>query len=110
MLNVVAKRLLGEVSWGLKMRVITGAGLSIVDMATDIFVIWGYTNGEETKGYGWSLLWMVVASMALQLFLVFVQNKEKPWVLAKEMLIVLTCMKVRGGASGVLSGCKLETS
>ena len=110
MLNVVAKRLLGEVSWGLKMRVIMGAGLSIMDMATDIFVIWGYMNGEETKGYGWSLLGMVVVSMAFQLLLVFMQNSKKPWALTKEVLVVLTFMKVRGGASGVLSGCKLETS
>jgi len=110
MLNVVAKRLLGEVSWGLKMRVIMGAGLSIMDMATDIFVIWGYMNGEETKGYGWSLLGMVVVSMAFQLLLVFMQNSKKPWALMKEVLVVLTFMKVRGGASGVLSGCKLEIS
>ena len=93
MLNVVAKRLLGEVSWGLKMRVIVGAGLSILDMATDIFVIVRYMGKEETKGYGWSLLWMIVSSMMLQLLLVFVQNKGRPRVLMTEMLIVLTATK-----------------
>jgi len=98
MVNAVAKRLLGEVSWGLKMRVIMGAGLSIMDMATDIFVIWGYMNAEETKGYGWSLLGMVVVSLVFQLLVVFMQNSKKPWALMKEMLIVLACMKVRGGA------------
>jgi len=66
MINVVAKRLLGEVSWGLKGRVIMGAGLSTLDMATDIFVVVGYMGKEETTGYGWSLLGMVVASMVLQ--------------------------------------------
>jgi len=93
MLNVVAKRLLGEVSWGLKMRVTMGAGLSILDMATDVFVIVGYMRKEETKGYGWSLLGMVVASMVLQLFMVFVQNRRKPRTMAKEMLIVVTAAK-----------------
>ena len=68
----MAKRLLGEVSWGLKTRVAMGAGLSILDMATDIFVIVRYMGKEETKGYGWSLLWMIVSSMMLQLLLVFV--------------------------------------
>jgi len=68
MLNVVAKRLLGEVSWGLKLRVMMGAGLSILDMATDVFVIVGYMGDEKTKGYGWSLLGMVAACMVLQLF------------------------------------------
>ena len=89
----MAKRLLEEVSWGLKTRVTMGAGLSILDMATDIFVILGYMGDEKTKGYGWSLLGMVVASMVLQLFLVFVQNRKKPWTIAKEMLIVVTAAK-----------------
>jgi len=108
MLNVVAKRLLGEVSWGLKMRVTMGAGLSILDMATDIFVIVGYMGNEETRGYGWSLLGMVVASMLIQLLIVFGQNKGKPWVMAKEMLIVLTAMKPAVDASRVASGHEME--
>ena len=93
MLNVVAKRLLGEVPWGLKMRVTMGTGLSILDMATDIFVIVGYMGDEKTKGYGWSLLWMIVGSMVLQLIVVFGQNRKKPWLMAKEVLIVLTGLK-----------------
>ena len=93
MLNVVAKRLLGEVSWGLKMRVTMGAGLSILDMATDVFVIVGYMRKEETKGYGWSLLGMVVASMVLQFVVVFAQNKGKARVLMTEALIVLSGLK-----------------
>ena len=108
MLSVVAKRLLGEVSWGLKMRVMMGAGLSILDMATDIFVIVGYMGKEETKGYGWSLLWMVVASMALQLGVVFMQNQGKTRVMAKEMLIVMTLMKPAIDAGRVVSGKQME--
>ena len=108
MLNVVAKRLLGEVSWGLKMRVIMGAGLSILDMATDVFVMVGYVEEEETKGYGYSLLLMIVLSMIMQLLIVFGQNKGKPWVMAKEMLIVLTAMKPAVDASRVASGHEME--
>jgi len=108
MLNVVAKRLLGEVSWGLKMRVIMGAGLSILDMATDIFVILGYMGRVETKGYGWSLLGMVVASMVLQLLVVLGQNKGKPWVLVKEVLIVLTGMKPAVDCRRVCAGQEME--
>jgi len=93
MLNVVAKRLLGEVSWGLKLRVTMGAGLSILDLATDIFVIVGYMGRVETKGYGWILLGMLAASMALQLVVVIAQNKGKPRVMMNDMLIVLTAMK-----------------
>ena len=108
MLNVVAKRLLGEVSWGLKMRVTMGAGLSILDMATDIVVIVGYMGEEETKGYGWSLLGMVVASMVLQFVVVFAQNKGKARVLMTEALIVLTGLKPGVDCYRVCIGREME--
>jgi len=108
MLNVVAKRLLGEVSWGLKMRVAMGAGLSILDMATDIFVIVGYMRDEKTRGYGWSLLGMVVGSMVLQFFMVFLQNYKKPRVMAKEVLIVLTGLKPGFDCARVCLGREME--
>jgi len=108
MLNLVAKRLLGEVSWGLKGRVIMGAGLSILDMATDVFVIVGYMGKEETRGYGWILLYMIVASMTCQLVLVYFQNWKKPRTLAKEVLIVLTGLKPAFDASAVCSGKAMD--
>ena len=108
MLNVVAKRLLGEVSWGLKGRVIMGAGLSILDMATDIFVIWGYMGNDKTKGYGWSLLWMIVGCMACQLLLVFIQNRKTPLKMLGEILIVLTGMKPGIDAYNVCSGKQMD--
>jgi len=108
MLNVVAKRLLGEVSWGLKMRVVMGAGLSILDMATDIFVIWGYVGKDDTRHYGWMLLGMVVGSVVNQLLMVFSLNNKKPWVMAKEMLIVVTLMKPAVDAFRVASGHEMD--
>jgi len=103
MLNVVGKRLLGEVSWGLKMRVIMGAGLSVLDMATDIFVIVGYMGKEKTRGYGWSLLGMILGCMVLQLALVVLQHRKKPLKMLGEMLIVLTGMKPGWDAFSVCS-------
>jgi len=108
MLNVVAKRLLGEVSWGLKTRVIMGAGLSLTDMATDVFVIVRYMGEEETKGYGWILLGMVAACMVIQLLVVFAQNKGKPWMLATEATIVLTGMKPAVDSYRVCIGQEME--
>jgi len=108
MLNTVAKRLLGEVSWGLKMRVTMGAGLSMLDMTTDIFVIVGYIGEDETKGYGYSLLWMVVAGMVLLLLSVVGQNWKKPQVMAKEMLIVMTGLKPAVDCGRVCAGREME--
>jgi hypothetical protein len=93
MLDTVALRLLGEVSWGLKMRVFMGAGLSILDMASDINVIVLYTSSSDTAGYGMSLLGMLFACIAVQLLVVFAQNKAKPRKLLREALIVLTGLK-----------------
>ena len=75
-LNVVTKKLLREVSWGLKTRLIMGAGLSVMDLATDVFVIVGYMGKEER--YWWSLLWMIVGIMAIQLSVVFGAIPKSP--------------------------------
>ena len=104
LINIVGKRLLGEVSWGLKTRVVMGAGLSILDMATDIFVIMGYMGKDDTKGYGWSLLWMIVASIVFQVVLVYFQHRKAPLKLLREVLIVLTGLKPGVDAFNVVSG------
>ena len=104
MMNVVGERLLGEVGWGLKMRVIVGAGLSIMDMATDMFMIVKYMGAEETRGYGFSLLWMVSGSILCQLLMVCVQNWRAPKELAKEVLITFTGLKPAAEAFKVVSG------
>jgi len=108
MMNVMGKRLLGEVSWGLKMRLIMGAGLSILDLATDVFVIVGYMGKETTRGYGWSLLGMIVVCMAFQLITVFAQNKKKPTKMLGEMMIVLTGFKPGFDAARVIIGKEMD--
>ena len=57
---------------------ITGSGLSMVDLATDINVIRVYFE-EGQKGYGWMMLGMVLASMGLQLVVVMIQNGKMGW-------------------------------
>jgi len=54
------------------------------------------------------LLGMIVASMVLQLFLVFVQNTKTPWVMAKEMLIVLMMLKPGFDCYKVVSGQEMD--
>jgi len=108
MLNVVAKRLLGEVSWGLKGRVVLGAVLSILDMATDAAVIADYLGRDETRGYGFSLFAMVVGSLVLQLFMVVTQNKNRPRAMAAEMLIVLTGLKPAFDCARVVGGHEMQ--
>ena len=63
---------------------------------------------EETKGYGWSLLGMIVGCMTLQLLLVFAQNMKKPFKMIGEMLIVLTGCKPGFDAHAVISGKAMD--
>jgi len=93
MLLEVAQEVMKTAPWGLMWRVCTGAALSLLDVITDVVVIVGYLGKEETRGYGYSLLMMLVGSMVLQLLVVFAQNQKKPSAMAKEMLVVITGLK-----------------
>jgi len=61
----VAQEVMNTAPWGLMWRVCTGATLSVLDIITDVVVIVGYMGKEETRGYGYSLLMMLVGSMVL---------------------------------------------
>jgi hypothetical protein len=93
MMNTVALRLLGEVSWGLKFRVVSGAGLSMLDMVSDISVIVLYLDSPGQKAYGMLLLWMLVSCVLMQLALVYFQNRANKKKLVMEGLVVLTGLK-----------------
>ena len=106
-MNVVSQRLLGEVSWGVKMRVFAGAGLSILDMATDISVVVTYWDSELHR-IGLSLLAMILLSIVFQLTISVIQNMKKPSVMGSEVLIVLTGLKPAFDAFRVASGRDVE--
>ena len=73
---------------------ITGSGLSMMDLATDINVILVYFGEEGQEGYGWMMLGMVLASMGLQLVVVMLQNGKMGWgKLLREVLIVVSGLK-----------------
>jgi hypothetical protein len=94
MMNTVALRLLGEVSWGLKLRVAMGAGLSMLDLVSDISVIILYRSSDEQLGYATSLTWMIAACLALQLVLIFFQHRARgKWTVLKQAVIVLAGLK-----------------
>jgi hypothetical protein len=90
MMDTIAQRLLESVSWGLKMRLYTGASLSTLDMVSDLYMIYRYTVSGQ-KGTALSLGIMVALNLLGQLFLVAVQTKKASGkLLLKEMLIVLS--------------------
>ncbi|GMI41293.1 hypothetical protein TeGR_g7447 [Tetraparma gracilis] len=104
MMDTIAQRLLESVSWGLKMRLYTGAGLSTMDLLSDVFMIYTYATTEQ-QGTAQSLAIMVGLCLLGQLFLVWVQTHKGPRrVMLKEMLIVLSGMKPGIDAKRVADG------
>ena len=49
MMNAIALKLVGDVGWGLKLRVFVGAALSTFDLMTDIFITYTFKrDGRDT--------------------------------------------------------------
>ena len=99
MMEVVGKRLLGEVAWGVKFRVFTGAGLSILDITTDVTVILSYFDDAKEHpegdglGFGVVMLSFVCLSILLQLLLVYVQHGGRTDHFIRDALWVVSGLK-----------------
>jgi len=115
MLLTISQEILKVAAWGLIWRVTTGAGLSILDMASDINVVLLYLRTDGQHAYGYLLMAMIVLSVWLQLLLVFVQfdrldksKLENRVRFAKEILITLTGFKPAIDAHRVSSSAQQE--
>ncbi|GMI32508.1 hypothetical protein TeGR_g10375 [Tetraparma gracilis] len=108
MIVTMGEELLKNAAWGMWFRVISGSGLSMVDLATDINVIRVYFE-EGQNGYGWMMLGMVLASMGLQLLVVVVQNGKMGWgKLLREVLITVSGLKPGVDAMRVVSNAEMD--
>ena len=109
MMEVVAKKLLRSV-WRANWKLYFGAGLSILDMVTDVNAIRVMLVTEGLENSGYFLLYFLLANLAVQLLIVYGQNRRGPKSrLLREMLYVVTCVKVGVDAYRVASDAKEET-
>jgi len=96
MMKIVGRRLLGTVGWGVKLRSALGAGLSMMDMATDIWMIVLYLrsddNMENTLGT-MLLLFVSICLFAQVLYAAYINRRMRKTVILKEILIVLSTCK-----------------
>jgi hypothetical protein len=106
MMDTIAQRQLESVGWGLKMRLYTGAGLSTMDLISDLYMIYYYaTTGE--RGAALSLGIMVGLCLSIQLFVAWFQCHKGPSrVMLKEMIIVLGGLKPGWDAMKVATGAE----
>ena len=88
-----------------------GAKLSLLDIITDIYMIYQYlTSEEKTQAiFGYINAGMVAASVLVQLGVVYAQNHKKGTKkLASEILTVLLFIKPAVDAFRVASGVETE--
>jgi hypothetical protein len=92
--SLVRPQLLKNAAWGLRFRVLTGSGLSLLDLASDINVIVAYTGEEGLEVFGYLMLGMVLTNVGGQLLIVCVQHGKMGWCkLLQEALIVVSGLK-----------------
>jgi len=106
MILTISKHVLGNAMWGVVFRVMTGAGLRIIHMFSDIRMSIEYLGDPERETYGYLLLGMVGMSIFWSLIIVFAQNRKNPKALLMETLYVITGVKAGVDAMRVAHGDK----
>ena len=104
----ISQAVLKTAPWGLVWRVFMGAALSLLDIASDINVIFLYMRTSSQSIYGWQLLAMVILNLLMQIVVVVVQHKRNLKEVFKEVLFVVTFIKPGVDALRVASGKELE--
>ena len=90
---VIANNILRDNIFGMVGKVLLGAGLSTINVSTDIYVIEKYyTEGLNAQAN--AMVAMLVTSVFVQLLLVLGQNQKKNWKKkVKEILITLLFLR-----------------
>ena len=100
----IARRQLMQAPWGMVFRVSLGAGISLVDMITDLVTIEMFFS-EGRRGFAVASVCMVGLCLLLQFLLVYVQYKKRGSArILQESLYVLTLLKPAIDAHRVCSG------
>ena len=90
-MNAIALKLVGDVGWGLKLRVFVGAALSTLDWVTDIYITYTFWKDGKEIFYKSSAA-MLGTSMLLILLTVLAQN----WKLGMNRVLLETIPVVVG--------------
>ena len=102
-LEVVTRKKLATADLGLKFRVFLGASFSILDMGSDVFIVTElFEAGENIKAR--AILIMIVLNTICQLYVVFLQRRKRPRLMAWDMLLTIFCLKPAQDAVRVIRG------
>jgi hypothetical protein len=108
MLVAISYRLLVEVPWGLKARVTVGAITSMADLLTDVYVTYMFLD-DQKYGYFKASLASLMASIGIQMFVVWAQNRKLGIKrVVREWIPILLGYKPAVDAYRVANGSKPE--
>jgi hypothetical protein len=94
--------------WGASFRIYSGAGISVLDMISDIFMIIDYIGNGLISGAAF-LLCCIAFNITIQIIFVTAQNKKLGKVrIAKEAVYVILFIKPAVDAARVISGQSQE--
>jgi hypothetical protein len=104
-MNEIAKHIISIADFGLKMRLFSGAGLSVFDLVSDVYMIVVFLGSEETRGVAHVNIACCALSLFWQLAIVGFVNKKRSWRrIARETLYVLLFIKPGIDAARVAAG------
>jgi len=90
-----------------KAKLFAAAALSMIDMFTDVLMVFEVMREEKT-GFAHIMMGNIFVNLGLQLLFVIAQNFKLGWrKVLKEVLIVLTCIKPGVEAFRVASETKI---
>jgi hypothetical protein len=108
MIEGIAEELLAQTPFGVKLRAYGGAAMSMLDMASDTYVVIDMMNAERVL-LATALLTMIAANILIQLIIVWAQNrtverKNNGLLTLREGLYVVTFIKPGVDAFRLTSG------
>ncbi|GMI28919.1 hypothetical protein TeGR_g7534 [Tetraparma gracilis] len=104
-MNVIVQHILSIADFGLKMRLFSGAGLSVFDLVSDIYMITVFLGSDETRGAAYFNIACVAFSLFCQLYVTWLVNRKRPLRrIARELLYVVTAVKPGIDAARVAAG------
>ena len=108
-LVLAAEQATNKSNLGASFRLFFGAALSMFDFFTDVVMIRDYFQQSDQGQRAWALLGMLLANLAFNLTISYVQNRKKGWkAVGKDWLLVLSYLKPGVDAWKVASGAAHE--
>jgi hypothetical protein len=104
-MEAITGHLLSVVSLGTKLRLYSGACLSIFDMVSDVYMTTVFLGDPATKGVAYANIACVALSLVVQLLVAWVVHRRRGWrKVAREMLYVVMYIKPGIDAARVAAG------